>query len=497
MDREAGVASVPQTPAGDDASLLARLQSGDQRAMATLYDRYSRLVYSVALRILRDSATAEDVLHEILMQLWRNPEGFTAARGNLGTWLAVVTRNRAIDTLRRKRGSAPIDDLPLVGPGNLAEEAERNRLMQRARATIQQLPREQRKMLEMAFFDGLTHFELAEMTGDPLGKVKTRIRTALLSLRKGVPAVSDPRLTPPTATVPTEGGAHHPASEDLVLFAMQLFPPEQVGTIERHAGNCAVCREELGRTYGDLAVVALSAEPAAPSVGARDRLLGQVARENKIVATATAKPAVRPAPKPAPLPVARPLAEFGRKDSTPIPQPVAIASLRLPMHAWAGWAVAAALAIASGFLYHDHRSLQENLTAESSEMERLNARAAQSHQLMDALTDPQAVRVTLAPKAPPHRPVGGLTYNAKKGTLVFLASNLDPIQTYKTYELWVIPAGRSAPIPAGTFHPDEHGSASVIMPNLPKGVDAKAFGVTIEDAGGSDKPTMPFILSGS
>lgn len=184
MDRDTAVASVPPTAKEDDASLLMQIQTGQQAAMATLYDRYSRLVYSVALRVLREPATAEDVLQDVFMQLWRNPDSFTAARASLGSWLAVVARNRAIDTLRRKRPSTPIDDLPLAAPGNLAEEAERNTMMRRARATIQQLPREQRKTLEMAFFDGLTHSEIAEMTGDPLGTVKTRIRTALLSLRK-------------------------------------------------------------------------------------------------------------------------------------------------------------------------------------------------------------------------------------------------------------------------------------------------------------------------
>lgn len=307
--------------------------------------------------------------------------------------------------------------------------------------------------------------------------------------------MSDPRLTPPTTVMPSDG-SQHPAPEDLVLFAMKLFPPEQSLAIERHAGDCAACREELGRIHGDLAVVALSAESATPSIGSRDRLLKQVASEKKIVAAVVAKPAAEP--KPAPVPAPRPLAEFGRgKGSSLIPEPVGAASSRPPVYTWAGWAVAAALAVATGLLYNDHISLQERITAESGEMERLNARAAQSHQLMDALTDPQAVRVTLAAKAPPRRPVGGVTYNPKKGALVFLASNLDPIQTFKTYELWVIPSDRSAPIPAGTFHPDEHGSASVIMPNLPKGIDAKAFAVTIEDAGGSDKPTMPMIMSGS
>ena len=117
---------------------------------------------------------------------------------------------------------------------------------------------------------------------------------------------------------------------------------------------------------------------------------------------------------------------------------------------------------------------------------------------MDALTDPKAIRVTLTTKPQPKAaPIGGVTYNPEKGTLVFLASDLDPLQTYKTYELWVIPADGTAPIPAGTFHPDDQRNASVIMPDLPKGVSAKAFGVTIEEEGGAQTPTPPIIMSGS
>ena len=184
MDREIGIADMPQPAVEDDASILALVQSGDERAMALLFDRYSRLVYSVALRVLRDPTSAEDVLQEVFMQIWRNPDSFTAARGSLGGWLAVVARNRSIDALRRKRPSTNIDDIPIASSYNLADETERNSLMERARGVILQLPREQRKTLEMAFFDGLTHSEIAEMTGDPLGTVKTRIRSALLTLRK-------------------------------------------------------------------------------------------------------------------------------------------------------------------------------------------------------------------------------------------------------------------------------------------------------------------------
>lgn len=175
---------MPQPSTEDDSSLLALVQSGDEQAMASLFDRYSKLVYSVALRVLRDPASAEDVLQEVCMQIWRNPDSFTAAKGNLGGWLAIVARNRSIDALRRKRPTTSVDDIALASPYNLADEAERNSLMERARTVIHDLPREQRKTLEMAFFDGLSHSEIAEMTGDPLGTVKTRIRSALLTLRK-------------------------------------------------------------------------------------------------------------------------------------------------------------------------------------------------------------------------------------------------------------------------------------------------------------------------
>jgi len=167
-----------------DIQLLSLVQRGDEHAMASLYDRYSKVVYSVALRVLRDPAAAEDVLQEIFMQIWRNPDSFIATRGSLGGWLAVVSRNRSIDALRRKRPTDSVEDVALASPCNLSDEAERNIMMERAKLVIVKLPPEQRKTLEMAFFDGLTHSEIAEITGDPLGTVKTRIRSALLTLRK-------------------------------------------------------------------------------------------------------------------------------------------------------------------------------------------------------------------------------------------------------------------------------------------------------------------------
>lgn len=188
MYRETGIVNTPPLSAQDDAALLALVQRGDEQAMASLFDRYSKVVYSVALRVLRDPAAAEDVLQEVFMQIWRSPDGFVATRGSLGGWLAVVSRNRSIDALRRKRPTECVDEISLASNYNLANEAERELMVERARGVIHQLPSEQRKTLEMAFFDGLTHSEIAEMTGDPLGTVKTRIRSGLSTLRKAFTA---------------------------------------------------------------------------------------------------------------------------------------------------------------------------------------------------------------------------------------------------------------------------------------------------------------------
>src|ERR1700735_1080089 len=133
MYRETGLVNSPPPSGQDDAALLALVQRGDEYAMAALFDRYSKIVYSVALRVLRDPAAAEDVLQEIFMQIWRNHDSFTAARGSLGGWLGVVSRHRSIDTLRRKRPTDAVEDMELPSSYNLADEAERNSMMERAR----------------------------------------------------------------------------------------------------------------------------------------------------------------------------------------------------------------------------------------------------------------------------------------------------------------------------------------------------------------------------
>ena len=171
-----------------DEPLIGRVQAKDQTAMGAIFDRYAAMVYSVALRVLRDPGQAEDVMQEIFLQVWNRPDRFTQGRGSLGAWLAVIARNRSIDLLRQRRPTEPCEDVVLESGTNLASEVERNTMMTKVRGVLRNLPQEQQKSLELAFFQGLTHAEIAERTGDPLGTVKTRIRAGLAALRKGVGA---------------------------------------------------------------------------------------------------------------------------------------------------------------------------------------------------------------------------------------------------------------------------------------------------------------------
>ena len=169
-----------------DSELLERIRARDESALALLFKRHSRLVYSVAVKVLRDSHLAEDLLQDVFMQLWQRPLESFRVGGSLPALLAVTTRNRCIDHIRRKKDTVAIDDIQLRSPFHFVEASESQLLIERVRKEMQDLPTEQKQVLEMAFFDGLTHAEIATHTGFPLGTIKTRIRAAIQKLTKGV-----------------------------------------------------------------------------------------------------------------------------------------------------------------------------------------------------------------------------------------------------------------------------------------------------------------------
>lgn len=162
-------------------AVVRRLQSGDPDALAQLYDAYAGVVAALAQRILRDAAETEEVVQEVFMQAWRQASRFDPRRGSPAAWLVTMSRSRALDRVRRRAVRREVSEgtPPAPSPAGLEEP-----LAVRAALTI--LTPEQREALEMAFYDGLTHVEIAQRLGQPLGTVKTRIRTAMLRLREAL-----------------------------------------------------------------------------------------------------------------------------------------------------------------------------------------------------------------------------------------------------------------------------------------------------------------------
>ncbi len=174
--------------ADSDWSLLARVVQRDESALSALYDRYSGLVYSEVVRILRDKGAAEEILQDIFYQIWRTAEKFDRSRGSLPGWLVVVARNRAISRLRRRGGRTEeeLSENTVSFPFNLETAAAQNQLLGRVQSAMASLPEGQREAINLAYFEGMTHSEIASKTGEPLGTVKTRIRSALDVLRRAV-----------------------------------------------------------------------------------------------------------------------------------------------------------------------------------------------------------------------------------------------------------------------------------------------------------------------
>jgi RNA polymerase sigma-70 factor (ECF subfamily) len=176
-----------------DAALIERIMQRDETALAALYDRYAGMLASVLNRILRDTQAAEEILQDIFFQLWRTASRFDPSRGSLAGWLMVIARNRAISRLRRHNPAAgeELMENSVVLPSNFESAMAQQQLLGRVKGALENLPKEQRAAVELAYFEGLTHSEIAQRTGDPLGTVKTRLRSAVETLKRILqPAVS-------------------------------------------------------------------------------------------------------------------------------------------------------------------------------------------------------------------------------------------------------------------------------------------------------------------
>jgi RNA polymerase sigma factor (sigma-70 family) len=175
----------------DDENLMRLVAMRQQDALGALYDRYNRLVYTIALRACGDQGEAEEITQDVFLRVWQRAETYNPEQGKVYSWLARIARNRSIDLLRSRRsrldqGSLSWEDL-LVEPAAAQDvqwEAELDDERQRLRRSISQLPAEQQQVLALAYFKGLTEREIASLQGVPLGTVKTRIRLAMQKLRE-------------------------------------------------------------------------------------------------------------------------------------------------------------------------------------------------------------------------------------------------------------------------------------------------------------------------
>jgi len=172
-----------------DEEILARIARGDDAALGELYDRFGRVAYGLALRILRDRALAEDAVQEAFLTVWRSAEGYRRDRAKPGAWILTLVHRRAVDLVRRedRRRGEPLDEPPETPGASVEEEADLRGRRAAVQAALEQLPGEQRQALELAYYGGFTQSELAERLGVPLGTVKSRMFAGLARLRELLP----------------------------------------------------------------------------------------------------------------------------------------------------------------------------------------------------------------------------------------------------------------------------------------------------------------------
>jgi hypothetical protein len=264
--------------------------------------------------------------------------------------------------------------------------------------------------------------------------------------------------------------AHPQFAESLALYAMgALDDPKDLAALESHLGTCGECRRELEALRVDTALLALSATGPQPPLRSRERLLNAVAAEPRME----------------------------RRN----PQRYTVGHLRRRWVTIAPVMMMLILAVFSILLWRDLRNTRQALRHTHAQLEqiqadlaRTNTELAEAKMVRDLLHAPDAWPLTLVSKKTPPQPQIKTVYSKQQGALLLMASNLTPLPENKIYQLWLLPADGSAPMPAGWFKPDGKGNGMMFHKMKTSGVIAKSFAITIEDAGGSQTPTMPIVM---
>jgi anti-sigma-K factor RskA len=248
---------------------------------------------------------------------------------------------------------------------------------------------------------------------------------------------------------------HEQFADDLALHALGSLSGDERTALEKHLQDCASCRRELYLLRGDMALLALSTAGPVPPARSRKRLIDAIAAVPRRTRRRT-----------------------------------------WPSWAFVPWVVAAALALVALDFWRSSTHLQYALTALRQQYREEHVQLRQTRDIVATLTATDAMRVTLVPAKTPPQPQGKAIYVRDRSSLIFLATNLPSVPQGKAYELWLIPV-QGAPVPAGVFKPDAHGSATLLNPPLPPRAEAKAFAITVEPEQGSPAPTSQPIMLGS
>ncbi len=251
---------------------------------------------------------------------------------------------------------------------------------------------------------------------------------------------------------------HWQFADDLALYALHELPASDAAEFREHLKECAGCRRELEQINSQLAVLALSSVASAPPLRSRERLMQAIRTE---------------------------------------PQRVRRIIMRRPWWSFVPTFAAVLLAIFGLMLWRENVSLRNKLEAAQAQFEHQQGALDRARLVLDALTSPESAHFALVSTKAQPVPEGKASYMRKTGTLVFTAQHLPPLPPEKTYQLWLIPASGTKPMPCGTFKPDANGNAAMVMPYAEKDAWPKMFAVTIEAEGGSQSPTMPLVMAGS
>jgi len=252
---------------------------------------------------------------------------------------------------------------------------------------------------------------------------------------------------------------HEQFADDLALYAMNALQGDERLALEKHLSECAACRRELEQLRGDTALLAFTTAGPRPPQRSKQRLMDAIAKE--------------------------PRGNQAKEEAHVSPW-------------WSAmrWVLAAALILMGALLSRQNNQLNEEILALQKQSIEQQADLVRAKEIVATLTAPDAQVVAVVKANTPPQPQGKAIYVRDRSSLIFIANNMPVPPPQKAYELWVIPK-TGAPIPAGVFKPDTHGSATVINPPLPAGTEAKAFAITMEPEEGSATPTMPILMMGA